>query len=144
MSCSFRDFDYGLDVTVNHIRQRQGRRVESGFRLDIQAKSTTQATVTEAQVVYDLEVKAYEDLRDPEVECPRVLVLLVLPEEEEAWLTLSEEHLLLRRCVYWLNLRGEPPTTNKEKVRVYLPRANVFSAEALQQIMDRVRRGEDP
>src|SRR5947209_15670929 len=74
LSCSFRDFDYGIDVTLNHIKLRQGRRVESGYRLDVQAKSTTRAALDEEHVAYDMEVKTYEDLRDPEVESLRILV----------------------------------------------------------------------
>ena len=35
MSCSFRDFDYGIDMTLNDIKHYQGRRVETGFKLDI-------------------------------------------------------------------------------------------------------------
>jgi hypothetical protein len=144
MSCAFRDFDYGIDVTLRHIKDREGRHVESGYGLDIQAKSTTRAAVGETDVAYDMEVKAYEDLRDPEVEFPRILVLLVLPEDEVEWLGLTEEHLLLRRCAYWLNLHGAAPTDNKNTVRVFVPRANVFSPEALGQIVERIKRREQP
>jgi hypothetical protein len=144
LSCSFRGFDYGIDVTLNHILVRRRRRIESGARLDIQAKSTTRATLTTAHVVYDMEVKTYEDLRDPEVNCPRILVLLVLPPDDADWLTLTEDQLLLRRCVYRHSLVGAPATTNTQTVRVHVPRGNVFSVEALQLIMDRIRQGENP
>jgi len=144
LSCSFRDFDYGIDVELHHIKERQGRYVESGFRVEIQAKSTTRAAVREADVLYDMEVKTYEDLRDPEVNCPRLLVLLVLPEDEADWTGMTEEHLILRRCAYWLNLRGRPATDNTDKVRVSLPRGNVFSVESLAAIMGRICQGEQP
>jgi hypothetical protein len=143
-SCAFRDFDYGIDVTVHHIKARDRRRVESGVRLDIQAKSTTTASIGTKFVHYDLEVKSYEDLRDLDTRCPRILVLLVLPDDDAEWLAITEEHLLLRRCAYWLNLQGHPQTTNKDTVRVQIPRSHVFSAAALAGILERAQRGEQP
>lgn len=67
LSCSYRDFDYGIDVTVHEITERAGRLVESGCTIDIQAKSSTIALIEDEAIVHDLEVKNYNDLRDPEV-----------------------------------------------------------------------------
>jgi hypothetical protein len=144
LNCSFRDFAYGIDVTVHLIQRRDNRYVESGFNLDIQAKSSFAATVADKQVVYDMEVKTYDDLRDPDVGTPRILVLLVQPENETDWIEMTEEELMIRRCAYWLSLKGQGPTMNSSTIRVSIPRANRFSVEALQGIMERLRNGEDP
>lgn len=142
LTCSLRDFDYGIDLTLHDIRRRDRRHMESGFKLDVQAKSTTMRNLKADEVVYDLDVKNYEDLRDPQVGCPRILVLLVLPEDEAQWSEQTEEHLLLRRAAYWISLKGREPTNNQKTVPVLLPRANLFSVQALQSLMDKVRRGE--
>jgi len=139
---SLRDFDYGIDVTLHDIRRRGHRHMESGFKLDIQAKSTTTRNLTVTDVVYDLDVKNYDDLRDPQVGCPRILVLLVLPEDEARWIEQTEDHLLLRNAAYWLSLKGQGPTRNQKSVRVSLPRVHLFSVQALESLMERVRRGE--
>lgn len=144
LASSLRDFDYGIDLTLHEIQRRDRRYVESGFKLDIQAKSTTAGNLTAKDVLYDMEVKTYDDLRDPQVGCPRLLVLLVFPEQETQWMSQTEEHLLLRHCAYWFSLRGRGPTTNQATVRLIIPRAHVFSAEALHDLMDRIRRGEKP
>src|SRR5262249_38984840 len=99
--------------------------------LDIQAKSTTAATLTTSHVLYDMEVKTYNDLRDPEVGCPRILVLLVLPQDESIWIEQTEDHLLVRHCAYWLSLKGMAPTTNAATIRVPIPRTNVLSVDTL-------------
>jgi hypothetical protein len=57
---------------------------------------------------------------------------------------MTEEELMLRRCAYWLSIKGKEPTTNSSTIRVTIPRANRISAEALQGIMERVRNGEGP
>jgi hypothetical protein len=144
LNCSFRDFDYGIDVTVHLIQRRENRYVESGFNLDIQAKSTFNATLNGTHVVYDMEAKTFNDLREPDVGTPRILVLLVQPEIENDWTGMTENELMLRRCAYWLSLKGREPTTNKETIRVSIPRTNLFSVEALQGIMTRLRNGEEP
>jgi Domain of unknown function (DUF4365) len=143
MSCSFRDFDYGIDVTLHEITRRENRYVETGFNLDIQAKSTINAIVEEQQIKYDLEVKAYDDLRDTEVGTPRILVVLCLPPPEGLWMAMTDAELVLRRCAYWLSLRGWDATTNQDTVRVPIPRANRFWVEGLQGIMRQIRAGED-
>jgi hypothetical protein len=97
MSCSFRDFDYGIDVTVHEIKRRGEHYAESGVSLDIQAKSLCGLCPVEAELAYDLKVKNYEDLRDPANPKPRILVLLLLPDDEAEWTTLTEEQLILRR-----------------------------------------------
>ncbi len=143
LSCSFRDFDYGIDMTVHAICRKGRRYAETGFRLDIQAKSSTTASVTASHVLHDLEVVTYEDLRDPAVGCPRILVLLLLPEEEPAWTEQSEDHLLLRRCAYWMSFKGLKPTTNTATIRVSIPRTNGFTMDALSQLLDKVRKREE-
>ena len=89
--------DYGIDLTLHEIHSLGRRRFPSGYKLDIQAKSTTSVAVTDTHIHYDMEVKAYEDLRRPHGwGCPRILVLLVLPNEEAEWVNQTEEELILR------------------------------------------------
>jgi hypothetical protein len=90
-----------------------------------------------------MEIKTYDDLRDPNVGCPRILVLLVLPEDELAWTEQSEDHLLIRKGAYWTSLKGRPTTMNTATIRVPIPRANLFSVEALNRLMDKVRKREE-
>jgi len=142
--CDFpREYDYGIDLSLHHIGRRGSRVSESGFRLDLQLKSTTSAQVTTNQVLYDLEVKAYDDLRDPAVSGYRILVVMLLPPDESLWTSQTEDQLVIRHCAYWLSLRGLPPTTNQRTTRVAIPRGNVFSVEGVTVLMDRIRNGEE-
>lgn len=151
MTFSFTDFDYGIDVTLNDVRERDrrtrwGKRYnESGHKLDIQIKSATiakTAIVRGENIVYDLDVDTYDDLREPKVGTPRILVLLVLPESEEERLHQTENALCLRRCCYWLSLKGRKEVKNRSTVRLKLPRESVFSEDALRGMMDRIKQGE--
>lgn len=44
----------------------------------------------------------------------------------------------MRRCGYWLSLKGQPETTNTDSVTVYLPRQQIFTVLAVQNIMQQI------
>lgn len=142
MSCSVPSPDYGIDLTLNDIEPMGAGLAESGYKLDIQAKSTTRAAVAKEAIRFDLPVQGYEVLRQASVGCPRLLVVLVLPDEEAHWTSQTEDALILRHCAYWLSLRGRRRTSNRRSIRVSLPRSNVFSVEALRGLLIRIKRGE--
>ena len=123
-------------MILRHVAQEEHRYVDDGPQVDLQLKSTTRAEVHGTEVGYDLDVRAYHWLRQHQVYRPRVLVLMVLPEDEVQWLSQSLEELVLRRCAYWMTLRGAEPTTNQRTIRIKLPRANVFSSAAVRQLLD--------
>ncbi|MEM9927463.1 MAG: DUF4365 domain-containing protein [Cyanobacteria bacterium P01_D01_bin.50] len=44
----------------------------------------------------------------------------------------------LRRCGYWLSLKGQPETQNTESITVYLPRQQLFTVSAIKNIMEQI------
>ncbi len=143
MNSSFRDFDYGIDVTLHEITRRGKRYVESGFKLDIQAKASINVVFEETAIKYDMEKRTYDDLRVTNVGTPRILVLLALPVKEDEWALFSEDNLVLQKCAYWVSLKGLIATPNTSQIRVSIPRLNLFHPESLQGIMERIRGGID-
>ena len=89
---------------------------------------------------YPLKRRNYDLLRD-ETQTPRLLVVLDLPKDEEMWMTLTNDNLILRRRAYWLNLRGWDETANQTSVTVHLPLANLFNVGALRELMEQSRKG---
>jgi hypothetical protein len=144
MSTSTPHPDYGIDLTVNDIEVAGRRRFESGYKIDVQAKSATRTNRTAAVIRYNLELTAYDLLRHASLGCPRILVVLLLPPEEARWTSQTDEALILRHCAYWLSLQGHGPTRNRRSVRLSIPRANRFTPEALRAMLTRVKTGEEP
>lgn len=142
LTCSFRTLDYGVDVTLHYIEAAGGVLFESIFRIDVQLKSTTAALFDDEHIRYDLDVRNYDHLREPNPFVPRILALLVLPEDESLWIDVSEEQLTMRRCMYWHWLAGSAPTSNKRTIRVAIPRSNVLSVEGLKQLLSKFDQGE--
>jgi hypothetical protein len=136
--------DYGIDLTLNDIEISGDRRIESGYKLDLQVKSTTDPFSAGQPLHYDLSTDAYDTLRAVQPGCPRLLVVLLLPADEALWITQTEDALILRHAAYWISLRGHPRTRNRRSIRIALPRAQIFSVEALQGLTSQIKAGELP
>jgi hypothetical protein len=137
------DPDYGVDLLLRNVEQRGQRRLDTRAQIDFQLRSTTRANLSETIVSYDLDVQTYDFLREKsQIRC--LLVVLVLPEDESLWLSQSTDELIVRHCAYWLSLRGAEPVTATSSVRIAIPRAQVFSVQAVRAIMNRLQQGEEP
>jgi hypothetical protein len=110
-------------------------------QLDLQVKSTSLDILSEETIRYPLKIKNYNELRKERTVAPRILVVVLIPENLQEWIQQSETELCLRRCAYWVSLRGQPQTQNTETVTVYLPRKNIFTVDALTQLMQTVQTG---
>ncbi|HRI68370.1 MAG TPA: DUF4365 domain-containing protein [Polyangium sp.] len=120
--------------------------------LNVQLKATTDK-LTDDGLHFSYFIKEsktsthYDDLRSKTVDIPRILVVLCLPEDSSAWLAHSADQLVLKRCAYWVNLRGAGPTDNKSGVTVKFPKTQVFSPDGLKALiaqLPKTRRDEEP
>ena len=71
--------------------------------------------------------------------------MLFLPEDADQWLDHSEDELIVRRCAYWVSLRGAeamPPGVGSKTV--YLPKAQAFTTGALRELMERFAMRDIP
>ena len=134
--------DYGIDLTLNEVREEQRGFTESGWSVAVQLKSTTTVIETSATVVYDLSVKAYDALRllSP---VRRILVLSVLAGDEQQWVRQTPAKLELWQKVYWVSLRGWLPVRNRYSIRITIPKRQRFTAQALRAIIATIERGEE-
>ena len=68
-------------------------------RVEFQAKATSRDLVHEDHVAFPLPIKNYDDLR-VDVQTPRILIVVLMPEDETEWLAQTDEQLCLRYCGY--------------------------------------------
>lgn len=110
--------------------------------LDFQLKATVNLGVpkTDGCFRFPLNSRNYNLLCIP-TQTPRLLVVLDLPKEQEQWMTITENELVLRRRSYWLNLQGCEKTTNTSSVTVRIPSTNVFNVDHLRDLMEQSRNG---
>ena len=136
-------FDYGIDGCISDVRiGKNGRRSSSGFKIDFQLKSTINYRFENDEVIYKIEVKNYNDLIEENVGTPRILILYVLPENDEEWVSTTEERLILKNCAWWCSLKGKTITENTSTVTIRIPRKQLFTVNEVERLMSLVKEGE--
>ncbi len=109
-------------------------------RIEFQAKATARGIIGDETLAFPLSVKNYDDLR-ADVLIPRLLIVVVLPANEDDWLEHSEEELRLRHCGYWTSLASAPERENTTTVTVQIPRHQRFDSDAVQALMAKAPHG---
>ena len=87
---------------------------------------------------FPLKLRNY-DLLSIQTQTPRLLVVLDLPKEENQWMTITSDELVLRHRAYWLSLEGREETTNLTSITVLIPKENVLNVESLRMLMAQSR-----
>lgn len=112
-------------------------------KLDVQLKCHADEQPT-SNFSYPLKHKNYEDLRDDTVLVPRILILVIVPDDIPDWLFHNEPEMIVRRCGYWTSLRGKPATTNSTSVTLTMNRTQWFCPTSLEAMMQRIGNGGQP
>lgn len=111
-------------------------------RIEVQAKATAAEVRPGGESVkFSLPVKNYDDLRGITL-VPRILVVMLVPEEIDTWIEQNEDHMLIRRCAYWASLQGRPETENTSSITIDIPCHQIFNVSSVQSLMERVARRE--
>ena len=110
-------------------------------RIDFQAKATSQDVLRETHINFPLRLKNYNDLR-ADSRTPRILIVVLMPNDKSRWLNQSRNELCLRHCAFWISLDRNPATRNTHSVTVRIPVANMFSSDQLTELMEKAERGE--
>ena len=104
------------DAEIRKIMSINGERMRCIINIQLKCSaSRNNCRISDEAVVYDLPVKNYDDLRLQGE--PMLLMLLVLPENENAVLW-TEEELLMKGTMYYKNLMGEKPVSNTETIAI--------------------------
>lgn len=134
--------DFGVDAIITELQKRDtGRIWETGVNLWIQLKATTMGNcrTTDTEIIYDLANKNYNDLTYADSVSPKILVLFVMPNEREDWLTHSIEMMILKKCAHWTYLSGKPRKDNEDSTTaIHIDKNKTFSPTSLKEIMDKI------
>lgn len=133
--------DYGVDLRITGAGPR---RCASYPTLDLQVKATSGDVVKGDEIVFPLPVKNYDDLRwAGGRSAPFLLVVVIVPVASGDWVAETEEELAMRRCGYWVSLRGMPKTSNTATIDIVLPRSQPFWTPGLEELMIRINETGD-
>jgi hypothetical protein len=136
------EHDYGIDVQLNSITYLGSRRkrIDSGFPVYVQLKATTQWEIDDDNVIYDMEVDAYNMMAlRPNGAIPYYIFVLCLSKSDHQWLYNDERSLVLQNCCYWMR-ETVAQTSNTSKIRVRIPRQQIVNVDSLREIMQAAKR----
>jgi len=119
-----------------------------GYRnitLDVQVKSTASTLKYDSQgrIILDGTSSAvYNDFCEKNRSPSAIIILFVLPDNPDGWVHQDEEHLLMRRCAYWVSLWGAEEC-KKDTKRIFIPKTQLFCVEQLRdKILMILAKGE--
>lgn len=108
-------------------------------RIEFQAKATARDLARNGVIRFPLPIKNYDDLRKDTFN-PRILIIMLMPDDPDDWIEQTDEALCVRHGVYWTSILGAPESANTDSVTVYVPMANVLDSEQLVRMMRNTER----
>ena len=140
MSCklgSRHDDNSGVDCEITY-RGATNHAWKTQVQINVQLKATIQSpgNLPDHHSFRLKGISRYERLRKKESEIAKVLVVLFLPKNPAEWISCSSEELVMKNAAYWVNIYAASQTVNSEGITIYLPKANLFSPEGLENLKD--------
>ena len=137
------DKDFGVDIRVKKLERYKGKVVDMGVIFDCQLKATINWSDDGTVISYDLDSDSYNKLVFRYNNSTTICFLVVhcLPREEEKWISLSDNELILRKCSYYYHINGEE-TNNSSSIRIKIPKNNRFTPENVIELIKKIRKGE--
>lgn len=132
--------DYQLKKTTTYSTPSGKTRYTYDSRyIDLQLKATTDNSIIAEpnSVKYDLEVKTYNDLVERQANgiAPLVLILFVLPHDQNLWVDINHAEIKLRKNAYWFTPSvGASPTDNEHTVRIKIPNTNMLGIDCFKNL----------
>lgn len=134
----------GIDATLTSWGPFPDGGVLEEVDLKVQLKATSaEPIVKDGHISYFLKgVNRFDDLRSNVLAVHRILVVMFLPANTDEWLTISDDELSMKKCAYWVSLRGAAATTNERGATIYIPQAQIFNTPNLMGIFGKLSRME--
>lgn len=103
-------------------------------QIQLQLKCTSQDLVSKDEIKFPLKRKNYDDLRGDDLVCPRYLVVMLVPKEEQKWIDHHTTGMTLHHNCYWVSIKNWPATKNTS-VTVNIPLHQRVTTETLKNLM---------
>ena len=128
------DDEDGIDVSLSKVIKLSSC-IPYNAKIDVQLKSSSNGyTEQKNHYAYPLKIKNYNDLR-ADAAVKSYLFFLVLPSDEQEWVKHSVEELVVKKCMFWVDLANMPETNNTSSITIHVPKANAVSPEALEGLL---------
>ncbi|WP_436490341.1 DUF4365 domain-containing protein [Chitinophaga sp. ARDCPP14] len=137
--------NYGTDALVDYFAPIPNTyRTDVSLRIQLKATTNIQSE-TSTHFSYSFRgIDQYDKLRSNRGEPHRLLVVLLLPNSDNEWLSCSIDELILRNAAYWICLYNAPASTNQVSQTIYIPKTNLLTPDSLVAICQEIGQGNIP
>ncbi|WP_438423209.1 DUF4365 domain-containing protein [Aquimarina macrocephali] len=132
--------DYQLKKIYTYITPKGKTRYNYDSRyIDLQLKATTENSIIDEPdfLKYDLEAKTYNDLieRQENGTAPLILILFILPYDQNSWVNINHDEIKLRKHAYWYKPTiGSVATKNAHRIRIDIPKLNKLGIDCFNEL----------
>jgi hypothetical protein len=140
----FNEGNYRVDDDSVDVEYKAKYDITSKIRnphINFQLKCTKITFKDDGFLHFPLKIKNYNDLRGTNQAFPIYLVVLCVPENEEDWVEVKQEELLLRYSAYWVSLKDAPQVKNKKSVTLKISKKQKFDKDIFKLLMDKTSEG---
>jgi hypothetical protein len=109
--------------------------------LDVQLKCTQSEFSKDGTLHFSLSIKNYNDLRASRVAYPRYLFVVCIPPNEDDWIEMKPDEMVLRYSAYWFSLKNSSKTKNKTNITIHIPKINKLDKDSFKKLMDKGSEG---
>lgn len=130
----------GIDITI---RSSNNLGKFAHPSLDVQLKCTSSAEIEQINEIikHPIPVGNYNTLIRESCN-PIILVLVIVPDDIKEWIDIDHEKTVMKRCGYWISLRGNQRTNNSSNITISIPSCNIFNQFSLSTIMNKIADGD--
>lgn len=113
--------------------------------IEVQLKSSYSKITqqNDGSINYSLEVKNYKWLIEKNRMLPLILVVFHMPADEKDWIEQTSDWLKIKKCAYWISLKGREDTDNKESITINIPADHQLTQDSLKSIMIKISKQEE-
>ncbi len=133
-----------IDVTIRCIKSFGKKDLKyPDPALDVQLKATSHPKIAGGYFSYPLPKKNYDDLRKDSTMVPKILIVVIMPENEDERLTCTQDKITATAKAYYFSLKGMEDRKNKKTITIKIPTSNILTPDKLDEIMRTIAKGGD-
>ena len=137
--------DDGIDVTIRPPQSRFLDCTNTKPSIDVQMKCTSSPRYDSSgdSMLFNLDRRIFTKMQIESLS-PTLLLVLILPEEVDEWISCNDSGLLMQREMLWYSANGCGRTVsdNQKTVNISIPCSNKVTKESVGQMLHKVARME--
>ena len=118
-----------------------GKKHDVNTFFKIQLKTSTDWKIEGDQIVYDLDIDAYNSiiLHNQKGTTKIIIVLMCLHNENKNWCVMDHTHIKFQNSLFWFYTDSEITSDNTASIRIRIPQTQVLNEDSIKNLIDKFK-----